>query len=113
MFKAPMPKPITTFAAQLGVLRIALACTALIAVVLATPPGTAGVYTGWDFVPTVLMPVLAPVILMGLLLDTMMSAIFMIEKEIDERRRYRQIMITNLSLAVVLIIRWLPYFMAL
>lgn len=108
-----MGNPIITFAAQLGVLRVALACVALVAVVLATSPGTEAVYSGWDFVPTVLMPVFAPLILMGLLLDTMMSAIFMIEKEVDERRRYRKIMITNLSLVVLLLVRWLPFFMAL
>jgi hypothetical protein len=104
---------VTTFAAELGVLRVALACVTLTAVVLATPPGTEAVYTGWDFVPTVLLPVLAPLILMVLLLDTMMSAIFMIEKEIEERRRYRRIMIANLSLVILLIVRWLPFFMAL
>ncbi len=108
-----MDNPVIKFAAELGVLRVTLACVTLVAVVLATPPGTEAVYSGWDFVPTVLVPVLAPLILMGLLLDTMMSAIFMIEKEIDERRRYRKIMITNLSLVVILLVRWLPFFMAL
>lgn len=108
-----MSNPIITFVAELGVLRVTLACVTLIASVLATPPGTEAVYSGWAFVPTVLIPVLAPLILMGLLLDTMMSAIFMIEKEIDERRRYRKIMITNLSLVIVLLVRWLPFFMAL
>ena len=108
-----MSNRVITFAAELGVLRVTLASIALIAVVLATPPGTEAVYSGWDFVPTVLMPVLVPLVLMGLLLDTMMSAIFMIEKELDERRRYRKIMITNLSLVIVLLVRWLPFFMAL
>lgn len=104
---------LTTFAAELGVLRVALACVTLTAVVLATPPGTESVYSGWDFVLTVLLPVLVPLILMVLLLDTMMSAIFMIEKQIDERLRYRRIMITNLSLIILLVVRWLPFFMAL
>lgn len=104
---------LTTFAAELGVLRVALACVTLTAVVLATPPGTEAVYSGWDFVLTVLLPVLVPLILMVLLLDTMMSAIFMLEKQIDERLRYRRIMITNLSLVVLLVLRWLPFFMAL
>lgn len=104
---------VTAFMVQLGVLRVALVIGAVTTMVLAPPPATAGVYTGWAFVPTVLVPVLAPLILMVLLLDTMMSAIFMVDKDIVERRRYRMIIIVHLLLVVALVIRWLPYFLAL
>lgn len=98
---------------RLGVLRVALLVGALSTMVLAPSPATAGEYTGWAFVPTVLAPVLAPLILMVLLLDTMMSAIFMIDKEIAERRRYQMIIVIHLLFVVALVVRWLPYFLAL
>lgn len=108
-----MRNPVTTFMARLGVLRVALLIGAVTTMVLAPPPATAGVYTGWAFVPTVLVPVLVPLILMVLLLDTMMSAIFMIDKDIAERRRYRMIIVTHLLLVLALVVRWSPYFLAL
>ena len=108
-----MPNPVTRFMAQLGVLRVALLIAAVTTMVLAPPPATAGVYTGWAFVPTVLVPVLAPLILMVLLLDTMMGAIFMIDKDIAERRHYRMIIVTHLLMVVALVVRWLPYFLSL
>ena len=55
-----MSNSVTRFMAQLGVLRVGLLFSALSTMVLAPPPATAGVYTGWAFVPTVLAPVLAP-----------------------------------------------------
>lgn len=108
-----MSNSVTRFMAQLGVLRVGLLFSALSTMVLAPPPATAGVYTGWAFVPTVLAPVLAPLILMVLLLDTMMSAIFMIDKDTAERRRYRMIIATHLVCVAALVVRWLPYFLAL
>jgi hypothetical protein len=108
-----MLNTVTMFIARLGVLRVALLISAVTTMILAPPPATAGVYTGWAFVPTVLVPVLAPLILMVLLLDTMMSAIFMIDKDIAERRRYRMIIVTHLLLVLALVARWSPYFLAL
>ncbi len=108
-----MSNSVTRFMAQLGVLRVGLLCSALSTMVLAPPPATAGVYMGWAFVPTVLAPVLAPLIMLVLLLDTMMSAIFMIDKDIAERRRYRMIIATHLVCVAALVARWLPYFLAL
>ena len=108
-----MPNSATIFIARLGVLRVALLISAVTTMVLTPPPATPGVYTDWAFVPTVLMPVLVPLILMVLLLDTMMSAIFMIDKDITERRRYRMIIVTHLLVVTALLVRWLPYFLAL
>lgn len=99
--------------ARLGVLRVALAVGAVTVMVLAPPPGTVSVYTGWAFVPTVLAPVLTPLIFMVLLLDTMMSGIFMIDKDIAGRRHYQMIIVVNLLLVVALVLRWLPYYLAL
>ncbi|MFQ5936278.1 MAG: hypothetical protein ACE5LB_07720 [Acidiferrobacterales bacterium] len=105
--------PVVRFVGQLGILRLALASAAVFSLFLAPLPGTPAVYVGWDFVPTVLAPVLAPLIFLVLLLDTMMSGIFMLDKQSTERRRFQMIMVANLVLAAIVVIRWLPYYLAL
>lgn len=99
--------------AQFGPLRIALACLAVITIIFAPEPGTPGVYTGWDFVPTVLIPVLVPLIFMALMLDTLMSGVFLVGKEGVERKRFKTIMISNLLLALCVVLYWLPYYLSL
>ncbi|MFQ6022255.1 MAG: hypothetical protein ACE5NW_05995 [Acidiferrobacterales bacterium] len=98
---------------QFGPLRLALACAAVVAIFSALEPGTPGVYTGWNFVPTVLIPVLVPLIFMVLMLDTLMSAVFLSGKEGVERRRFKAIMATNVVLAVGVLLAWLPYYLSL
>jgi hypothetical protein len=98
------------FLSALGPLRVMLATAAVGAVVFVTPPGMTPVYFGWPLVTTVLIPVLVPLVFMVLLLDTMMSAIFMIDKQRVARRRYQLIMGVNLTMGVLMLLRWLPYY---
>lgn len=95
---------------ELGMLRVALAGMALLLIVFATRPGTAPVFGGFALLPTVLLPVLAPMVLMVLMLDALMARVFMFEKEGSERARYRRIVGVDLVLSVVLVLAWLPYF---
>lgn len=101
------------YARQLGAMRVALAICTLIVIVLAPAAGTRASAEGWAFVPTLLMPVLAPLILMLLLLDALMGAVFMSDKAGDERLRYRNVVRFNLLMAALLFLYWLPYFLAL
>lgn len=99
--------------AQFGPLRVVLVCAAVIVIFLVPEPGTPGVYVGWAFVWTVLIPVLTPLIFMVLMLDTLMSGVLMIDKEAVERRRYKTIMVTNLLLGLGIVRYWLPYYLSL
>ena len=101
------------YAQQLGAMRVVLGLCALIVIVLAPAAGTRASAEGWAFVPTLLMPVLAPLILMLLLLDALMGAVFMSDKTGDERLRYRNVVRFNLIMAALLFLYWLPYFLAL
>lgn len=107
--KAPAANVLTQF----GSMRVVLACTALALIVFVPVPGTAPVYSGWAMIPTIIVPVLAPNIFMVLMLDVMMSSIFMIDKKGAARARYRRIQLTNLALAVGMVVFWVPYFKAL
>lgn len=104
---------LSTWLRELGTLRVALAAMALPLIVFATRPGTAPVFEGIALFPTVLMPVLAPMVVMVLMLDALMARVFMFEKEGTERARYRRIVTVELVLSTVLILVWLPYFRAI
>lgn len=99
--------------ARYGVLRALLAVAGLLLVVFATQPGTIPVYAGWPLVVTVLVPVLSPIIFMLLLLDALMSRVWMIDKQGDEYLRLRTAVMINLLLAAGLLLFWAPYYLAL
>lgn len=100
------------FVSGLGVLRVGMFVLALATVVLAPGAGMPMETSGWGLVRTVLAPVLAPLMLMLLLLDALMSRIFMADQTGAGRRRLRQIVILDLVLAGGLFAYWLPYFLA-
>jgi hypothetical protein len=104
---------IGNWCARLGPLRVVLLlCVALI-LVLTPAPGTQAIYGGWGLVRTVLVPVLAPLLFMVLLLDALMARVFMSDAEGDARRRLRAIVLLDLVVAGVLVLVWIPYYMAL
>ena len=105
-----LTRGLSTWLRELGMLRVALAAMALALIVFATRPGTAPVFEGSALLPTVLMPVLAPMVLMVLMLDALMARVFMFEKAGAERARYRRIVSVDLVLSVALVLVWLPYF---
>ena len=96
-----------------GVLRSLLAMSGVLLFVFATSSGVVPVYSGWPFVPTVLLPVLAPLILMLLLLDALMGRVLMSDLRGAERTHKRTTVIVNLLLGAGVVLRWLPYYMAL
>ncbi len=96
-----------------GVLRSLLAATSVLIFIFATTPGLVPVYSGWPFVSTVLLPVLAPLIMMLLLLDALMGRVLMSDLTGVERARKRTIVIVNLILVTAVVLRWLPYYMSL
>ncbi len=101
------------FLQKLGPLRIALAVCAIIAIFSAPQPGMQLVLSGTEVITTLLIPVLAPLIFMGLLLDALMSRVKHIDADLEEKKRYKLIIIVNLALALTILITWLPFIVAL
>jgi hypothetical protein len=101
------------WAQQLGTLRLLLMGCALLVIVSIPAPGVAVGYTGAKLVTTVLVPVMAPILFMVLLLDALMARVFMSEAPPAERRRLTTIAGLHLALALLLMVRWLPYFLGL
>ena len=101
------------FLIQLRPLRVALLLCVLFAIVIRPEIGTPMAYSGWPFVTTLLMPVLAPLFFMLLLLDALMSRVWMSEARGEERKRLRLVVNMDLLAALLLLVFWLPFFFTL
>lgn len=98
---------------DLGMLRLALIALVLVDIAIAPAPGTVAVYSGWTMVPTLIAPVMAPILFQVLLLDALMARVMLGSASGAKRLRYRRVVITNLVVALLLLLRWLPYFVVL
>ncbi len=104
---------VTSFARRLGPLRLLLALLAVVVIVFAPAADTPAVYTGWSFARTVLIPVLAPLVFVIFLLDTLMSWVFMSGKGDTQRNHYKTMMITDAVFAAAIALYWMPYYLML
>lgn len=102
-----------SYARQLGPLRLTLAALAIISIAFMPPPRTPIAYDAWGFVYTVLMPVLAPLVFMVLMLDLLMSRVFMSATDEAQRTRYRLTSLVDIVLGVGILIRFVPFLLAL
>lgn len=102
-----------TILQQFGALRIGLAAATVVLLVVVPEPRAPTVLEWPDVVPTLIAPALAPLVLMVLMLDLMMSRIFSSGADTAEKRRLKKITFLNLALAIALVVRWLPFFLAL
>jgi hypothetical protein len=107
------PRGLLPILARLGALRIMLVILALALLFAAPAPGTRPDYHGWGMVPTLIVPTLVPIVFMVLLLDVMMSAVFMVDKRGPERARLKYIIFLQLLIAATLMVVWYPYFRAI
>ena len=96
-----------------GPMRIGLWFWSLLVLFLAPKPGTAVVYSGWEMIPTLMAPVLAPILLQVVLLDALMSRVWMSAHTGAARDRYKRLMWINLVVAGFTMLGWLPYFSVL
>jgi hypothetical protein len=98
---------------KLRPLRIVLLLCVLVVMILRPEVGTPVAYEGIEIVNSLLAPVLAPIFFMLLLLDALMSRVWMSEAEGAEWDRLRLIVRIDLVMAVLLLIVWVPFFMAI
>jgi len=69
--------------------------------------------TGWNVIPVHVAPVLVILNIWGLLFDLLMSWLFMMQKQGQERLRYRRILLWNGSLLAALTLFWGSFFTSL
>ena len=95
----------------MGTLRVALIALVILDMLASPRPGTAVVYSGWEVITTLILPVLAPILFQVLLLDALMGRVMMSSSKGAERARYRRIVVVNLMFSAALVFWWLPYFL--
>lgn len=108
-----MLKKITRLLHAFGFLRLSL--VALVAIdMLARPmPGSTPDYESPHAMVDMMVPALAPILFMLLLLDAIMTLVYMSSMPAERKLSYRLILLSNLTLAIVFLLYWLPYFRAL
>lgn len=102
-----------SFLHDLRPMRALLICAVLISIIFKPVPGTEILYEGWPVFSTLLLPVFFPILLMLLWLDGLIAKMWSTQTEGDEQKRYKMILRIDLSLSIIFIIVWYPYFRAL
>lgn len=64
---------------------------------------------GWGLFPDVLAPVLSVILVFVLLLDTLMSRVYMSEQAEEVQHRFRLIIRVELLVVILLLAVWIPY----
>jgi predicted N-acetyltransferase YhbS len=94
-------------------MRLLLLGAALLTLLLRPLAGAPVAYSGWPILTTLVMPVLVPLLFMLLMLDLMIASIWKSQSAGAELQRYRKIQLANLGVAAVLLLVWIPYYIAL
>lgn len=102
-----------TLIKQLGFLRISLLMLGIIDTLIAPEPGTYAIKHGIDMIPTLVAPAAAPIILMVILFDALMSKIRASDAQGEESKKFKRIMWAELTVVAFMLIGWLPYYLAL
>ena len=95
---------------ELGVLRLLLTLLVLLVVVLRPLAEGEVSYNGWRMITTLIVPAVVPLVLAGVLLDILMSSVFMVDKTGVERKRFKMIIVVHLGSVALLLIAWVSYF---
>ena len=103
----------TSFLQDLRPMRVILLLAVLISMIFKPEPGTEIVYEGWPMFSTLLLPVLSPIFLMLLWLDSLIAKLWSTQTEGDEQKRYKMILRIDLISSIIFILVWLSYFQAL
>ena len=96
---------------QFGALRILLLIAALALIIIRAEPGTEAARSGLEVIPTLIAPAMVPLVFMVILFDFMMCRIRMTDTHV--KAKYRLIGYVELATALLLLLAWLPFFLAI
>jgi hypothetical protein len=98
---------------SLGFLRISLLALGVINSFLSPEPGTPINHEGLEVITTLVAPAAAPIIIMVILFDVLMSKIRASDSSGEESKKFKTIMWTELAVVAFMIMAWLPYYLAI
>ncbi|VAW92257.1 hypothetical protein MNBD_GAMMA23-290 [hydrothermal vent metagenome] len=94
-------------------MRVVLISLAILSLIFKAKTGTPVSYDGWPMIETVFIPVMAPLITMVLLLDSLIATIWLSQSTGEEKNRYRLILGCNITTIIIMLTVWIPVFVAL
>ena len=98
---------------QIHPMRLVLYFFAIASILLRPEIGGELDFEGWDIVSSLLVPVLVPLFFMVLMLDALMTRVWLSEAEGAEARRLKTINRIDLLLGILLLAFWVPFFVSL
>ena len=100
-----------------GVLRFGLLALVVIDILLhagwlllVALAGIEAAYTGWQALPALIAPVMAPILFVVLVFDIVMSSVHSADNPGEEGERHRRIRRIDFAVVVLLLLYWLPFF---
>jgi len=108
-----MPNTFSNLIRGFGALRLLLIGFVLIDTLARPRPGTTPDYESSHAMLQMMFTALAPILFMLLLLDAIMTLVYMTSMPVERKPVYRVILVTNLLLALAFFLYWWPYFRAL
>lgn len=102
-----------SYLTSLGLLRQLLIGLALLNIILRPAPGTPAAREGIEIIPTLISPAAAPILIMVILFDALMSKIRASDAEGKEREKFTKILRVELATVAIMLIAWFPFFSAL
>ncbi len=101
-----------SFLNEIGTLRVMLMFATLLSLSAIPFTDTNVRMDGWGLLPDVLVPVVSFILVFIILLDMLMSRVFMIEADEAKRSKFNKIFLLELMLIISLLVLWSPYFTA-
>ena len=101
------------FLKELRALRVIMACITLLVIISSRFVGAEVHFSGWQMVPTLIIPAIVPILFFVILLDVLMTWVFRVDAEGDDRVRLGRIFVFDICLVAFLVIAWAGYFAAL
>ena len=98
---------------KLRPMRVVLLSLAILSLIFKAKIGTPVSYDGWPMIETVFIPVMSPLIVMVLLLDSLIATIWFTQTTGNEKNRYRLILGCNLIMVIIMLSIWIPFFIAI
>lgn len=101
------------FLKELRALRIIMAITTIAVSISSFFTGDEVHFSGWEMLPTLVVPAVVPILFFVIWLDVLMTWVFRVDAEGEDRVRLGKVLLFDLALVSMLTLSWISYFMAL